>query len=74
MSTWRNLSKPQRAALRLLVDEGPQKIGVGLHERTFKSLRDLGLAALDAGVDSRAVFWLRHMPCVVTDKGREVVP
>lgn len=76
MSTWRNLSKPQRAALRLFCDRGTLRIGPDLAERTFINLRDMGFAALPAGSRSegRARWFPWGTEVVVTSKGREVVP
>jgi hypothetical protein len=75
MAEWRNLSKPQRAALRLLLDRQTAAIGKDLQERTFKSLRDMGLAALASGSrsESRRHYFFYGEEVSITEAGRELV-
>lgn len=74
MAEWRNLSKPQRIALRLLRDRQTAAIGKDVAERTFTSLLSMGLAALVSGsrADSRRWF-LFGEEIQITDAGRSLV-
>lgn len=74
MAEWRNLSKPQRVALRLLRDRERAAIGKDLAERTFKSLAAMGLAALACGSRADSRSWFSYgTEVAITAAGREVV-
>lgn len=77
MIEWRNLSKPQRAALRQLRDRGSAAlVDIDISERLAKSLINMG-AAVPAGSAAKCrtpVSWLPYrFPVVLSDEGREVV-